>query len=237
MEVNHHGARNLAECIARQPIGRLVHISTTDVYGIRDFVSADEDTPLEDNLHQGYPRSKILAEQAIAAILPSERRVFLRPGAVCGEQDTTILPRVIAFLRHSPFVVHFGPWRGRNRWPLAHVTNVAKAAFLAATCDETLGQAYNVVDPTFTAVEEYYRWVLSTFLPEKAGIRSIAIPLKMAWIYGEASSVLSRAMGVLHPLFDPSLYALYCLASNLDFSSRKLQDLFSRHGEGFTRCL
>ncbi len=147
------------------------------------------------------------------------------------------MPRVIAFLRPSPWVVHFGPWRGCNRWPLAHVRNVAKAAFLAATCDEAAGQAYNVVDPTFTTVEEYYRWVLRTFLPDRRGIRSITVPVGLAWPYARISSLLSRAMGRLHPLLDPSLYALYSLASNLDFSSRKLQDLFARHGEQFTRSL
>jgi nucleoside-diphosphate-sugar epimerase len=237
MQVNHAGAANLAECVASQPLGRLVHVSTTDVYGIRDFVEADEDTPLAEDTRQGYPRSKILAERAVATSLPASRYVLLRPGAVCEKTDTTILPRVVTFLRYSPWVIHFGPWRGRNRWPLAHVRNVATAAFLAAAHEETSGQAYNVVDPTFTTVEEYYRWVLRTFLPAKQGVRSITIPVGLAWGWARASSLLSRAMGRLRPVLDPSEYALYCLASNLDFSSRKLQGLFARHGEQFVPSL
>lgn len=233
MEANYHGVRNLVECMRQQPEGRLVQISTSDVYGIRDFVDADETTPLEDNLHQAYPRSKILAERFITATLPSNRYVILRPGAVCGPGDTTILPRVLSFLRHSRYVIHFGRWRGHNRWPLAHVRNVAKAAMLAATCDEALGQAYNVVDPKITTVEQYCRWVLRTFLPNKAAIKSLSVPLAAAWPYGLISSLASRTMGKDRPLFDPSLYALYSISSNLDFSSRKLQQLFDRHGEQF----
>lgn len=233
MEANHVGAANLAQAMAAQAAGRLVHISTTDVYGIRDFVDADETTPLEDNLHQAYPHSKILAERSIAQVLPPDRYVFLRPGAVCGPGDKTILPRVLGFLRHSPWVVHFGPWKGGNRWPLAHVRNVARAALLAATCDEALGQAYNVVDPQATTVEEYYRWVLRTFLPRKAAIRSVTIPMPVARVYARTSTILSRAMGLTQPLMEPSIYALWSIASNLDLSSRKLQTLFASHGQAF----
>ncbi|MFA6135504.1 MAG: NAD-dependent epimerase/dehydratase family protein [Phycisphaerae bacterium] len=234
MEANCHGTANLARCLLQVPTGRLVHISTTDVYGLRDFVDADESTPLQDNRRNGYPKSKILAEQFITTHLPADRYVLLRPGAVCGQGDTTILPRVLDFLRHSRVVVHFGRWRGSNRWPLANVRNVAKAAVLASTCDQALGQAYNVADPQVTTVEQYYRWALRTFLPDKAAIKSITVPLSVAWPYAQASTCLSRLLGRDHPLFEPSLYALYSIASNLDFSSRKLQQLFERHGEVFT---
>ena len=232
MDANCQAVRNLADCLRSQPRVRLVHISTTDVYGTRDFVDADENTPLCDNLHQAYPQSKILAERYIVQCLPS-RYVILRPGLVYGPGDTTILPRVRAFLRGSPFVIHFGPWRGRNRWPLAHVRNVAKAARLAAVCDDALGQAYNVVDPSITTVEEYYRGILLAFLPEKAGNKSLCLPRALAMPFSWMSTLLSRALGRDDPLLDPSWYALHSVSSNLDFSSRKLQDLFARHGEEF----
>ncbi|MFB3890877.1 MAG: NAD-dependent epimerase/dehydratase family protein [Phycisphaerae bacterium] len=231
MEANYLAAMNLAQALERRPVGRLVHISTTDVYGLRDFTDADESTPLDGRTRQPYPRSKVLAEKAIAAALPAGRYVLLRPGVVCGPGDKSILPRVLAFLRHSPWVVHFGRWRGQNRWPLAHVRNVATAAVLAATCDGAAGQAYNVVDPAFTTVEAYCRRVLQSFLPDKARMKSISIPVWAMWPYSLASSGLSRALGRDNPLFEPSLYALRSISSNLDFSSRKLQALFAAHGE------
>ena len=237
LDANYHAVRNLVECLSRHPSARLVHVSTTDVYGIRDFVDADENTPLDDNRHNAYARSKILAERCIAAGLPASRYVLLRPGAVCGQGDTTILPRVLGFLHGSRYVVHFGRWRGSNRWPLANVQNVAVATVLAATCDEAAGQSYNVVDPQLTTVEQYNRWVLHTFLPDKVAMRSITIPLGVAWPYAFASTCLARLTRRGHPLFEPSLYALYSIASNLDLSSRKLEGLFTRHGERFIDSL
>jgi nucleoside-diphosphate-sugar epimerase len=233
MQVNHHGVVNLLECMKRLQLGRLVHISSTDVYGLRDFHSADESTPLDNNRHNGYPESKILAEQAMTATLPAERYAILRPAAVCGEGDKTLLPRLLAFLRGSPVLVYFGRWRGKNRWPLVNVRNVATAAFLAATCDDAAGQAYNLIDPPAITMEQYLQWVLRTFLPEKVGVKALSIPLPLWWLPGQISSVLSRALGTKNPIFEPSLYALYSVAMNLDFSSRKLEALFERHGEKF----
>ena len=46
-------------------------------------------------------------------------------------------------------------------------------------------------------------------------------------------SLLSRALNRSQPLWEPSLYALYGIASNLDFSSRKLQGLFAAGSEEF----
>jgi len=233
MEANCYAVQNIVACMGREPLSRLVHISTTDVYGIHDFADADEDTPLDDRTRDGYPKSKILAEQAIIATLPARRRVILRPGVVCGPGDQTILPRVLGFLKSSPRIIHFGRWRGANRWPLAHVKNLATAAFLAATCDDALGKAYNVVDPQRTTVEEYYRRIIAAFLPDKAVMKSITIPMSLAWPMAAVNTLLAKILRRNHPLMDPSLYALKSIASNLDISSRKLQSLFARHSETF----
>ena len=230
---NHQGVLNIIECMEPAGIRRLVHISTTDVYGIRDFVSAGEDTPFLNNLRNPYPKYKILAERDIAEKLPAERYVILRPAAVWGEGDTTLLPRILSFLRTSPFIFHFGKWRGRNRWPLAHVSNVARAAFLGASCNDALGQAYNVVDPEHTTIDEYYRMLIRACLPEKAGMRSVSVPFWVGWTIGVASSLLSNALNRPLPLFEPSLYGLYSVSRDLDFSGKRLQQLFATHGEEF----
>ncbi|MCY2926824.1 MAG: NAD-dependent epimerase/dehydratase family protein, partial [Planctomycetota bacterium] len=114
--VNVQAVVNLIRAMPQVGIGRLVHISSTDVYGLRDFTNADESTPLTDRPGNPYPRSKILAEQAVRSMLPPERYVILRPGAVWGEGDRTIGPRIVEFLRRSSSIIHFGRWRGQNRW-------------------------------------------------------------------------------------------------------------------------
>ena len=230
---NLQGVQNVIACMPAAGIGRLVHVSTTDVYGIRDFSDADENTPLADNRHNRYPKYKILAERAIADELPPDRVVILRPGAVWGPGDTTIMPRVLKFLSRCPAIVHFGNWRGRNRWPLAHVRNVATAACLAATCDDALGEAYNVVDPERTTVDEYYRMLVAARLPARRPLKSITLPFALGWLAGTVSEVISNAIGASRPIFEPSRYGLYSVSCDLDFSSAKLQRLFTRHGRQF----
>jgi len=236
---NYQGVLNLIECLAPAglPIGRLVQISTTDVYGLRDFRGADEGTVLRDTVCNPYPKYKILAEKAIVRRLPPRRWVILRPAAVWGPGDKSILPRVLNYLWQSSSLIHFGKWAGRNRWPLAHVHNVARAAWLAARCDETLGQAYNVLDPDFTTVDEFYRLLIAAGLAgdplSGPPPKTVALPFLVGWLIGHASSLLSLWLGRDRPLFEPSLYGLYTASCNLDFSSRKLQDLFARHGERF----
>ncbi len=52
-------------------------------------------------------------------------------------------------------------------------------------------------------------------------------------IVGVVSSALSNIFGLQRPLFEPSLYGLYSVSRNLDLSSKKLQRLFTEHGEEF----
>ena len=228
-KANYGGVRNLVACIKNNSAGRLVQLSTTDVYGIRDFSGADEDTPMDDNRRNPYPKYKILSEKMIRSQLPPERYVILRPAAVWGPGDTTLTPRIVSFLRSFPFIVHFGRHRGRNIWHLAHIKNVALAVFAAASLDEACGEAYNVADREKTSIDEFYMKLIENNMPEKK-IRRITIPFAAGWMVGAASSVLGGIFDLDTPLFDPTLYGLYHVSSNLDFSTKKLEELMEKAG-------
>jgi len=228
--VNLEGTANLVECMERLPLGRLVHLSTTDVYGVKDFRGCDEGAPLERRPLNPYPRYKILAERVIREGLPPERRVILRPAFVWGPGDTTIQPRVLAFLRASPWILHFGRWRGTNRWPLAWIGNLTRLVRLAATCPETRGRTYNVVDPDRVSLDEYYRLLLAIHLPGKKPPRSVTLPLWVGLAVGGCSTLLANLLRRDRPLFDPTLYGLRHAAADQDFSSSRAQQLLARHG-------
>lgn len=232
-QINVQGVINLIQAMPQVGISRLVHISTTDVYGLRDFTNADESTPLCRRPRNPYPCSKIRAEQAISSMLSPGQYVLLRPGAVWGEGDLTIMPRIIDYLRNCAWIIHFGKWRGQNRWPLAHVRNVATAAYLAAGCDEAAGEAYNVVDPEHTTMDQFYRLVIEHFLKGRKLPPSKTLPMWLGWPVGAISTGLSNLMHRDRPLFDPTLYSLSSVSHNLDFACDKLQRLFAAHGETF----
>ncbi len=227
------GVENVCHAVDRLRIGRLVHLSTTDVYGVRDFTGADETTPHDNNRRNPYPKYKILAERHIRDTLPRDRYVILRPALVWGPGDTTVLPRALGFLRASPVILHFGHWRGRNRWPLAYAGNVARVAYAATTCGDALGESYNVVDPEPTSMEEYYRLLIDLFLPEQRGKRSVTLPLALIWPLAALSTAVSTLLDRCHPVFDPSLYSLWHVTHSQDFSGAKAARLLAGSGSAY----
>ncbi len=222
------GVENICHAVDELDIGRLVHFSTTDVYGVRDFATADEETP-HDNRRNPYPRYKILAERCIRDLLPPERYTILRPGLVWGPGDASVMPRAVAFLRAFPVVVHFGRHRGRNHWPLAYVGNVARVAYAAAAWPQSAGQAYNVVDPEPTTMDEYYAMLIDLFLGERRMPR-VAVPFWIGWPAAALSTSLSTLLDREHPLFDPSLYALHHVSHDQRFDGSRARELIRSCG-------
>lgn len=211
-------------------VRRFVSVSTTDVYGLRDFSGETElDLPLRNNTRNLYPEFKLAAENRIRADLSPEQFAIIRPAAVWGPGDPTLTPRILAFLRLSPWIVHFGPWRGRNRWPLAHVRNVATAIYLAATRPEAGGQAINVLDPEWTSVDEFYHLLADTFLPGKR-FRTVVVPLWLGKAMGRGVAFISDALNLDRPFLDPSYYAVMSVSHSLDFSNCRFLDLMAAAG-------
>jgi nucleoside-diphosphate-sugar epimerase len=227
---NFESVQHLVQLTNKLDVARFVFVSTTDVYGLRDFHGESEDQlPLRAHPRNPYPVFKIAAEEWIRKNLHPERSAIIRPAAVWGVGDPTLTPRIVGFLRRSPWIIHFGKWRGRNRWPLAHVRNVATALFLAATSPEATGQAINVLDSETTSIDEFYRIIAAIFLPEKK-LCSVTLPLWAGKVFGTLVSGISNLLNLNRPFADPSLYALYSVSSNLDFSNRKFQRLLAQAG-------
>ena len=219
----------LAGVAKRLQIPRMVFISTTDVYGLRDHHGEQEDElPMQAHPKNPYPVFKIRAEQALRNALPAERYSIIRPAQVWGEGDRTLTPRIVDFLKASPWIVHFGKWHGRNRWPLAHVRNVALATFLAATDPEAAGQAINIVDNERTTMDEFYRMLATIYLPEKR-LGTLVLPFRAGQLIGGLISAISNGLNLDRPFTDPSYYALYSVSRNLDFGNRRMNELFARN--------
>lgn len=227
---NFESVVHLGEAVRRGEAERLVFVSTTDVYGILDQAGTDEDsTPLRAVPDNPYPRYKIRAEEWLRAHVPPESWSIIRPAAVWGADDPTMSARVVAFLRISPVIVHFGPWRGRNRWPLAQVRNVAAAVRLGAECPAARGLAINVLDSEWTSVDDFYRLLAQAYFPGKR-YRTLYLPRWLGWPFAATVSGISNLLNLAHPCADPSAYALAVVSHNLDFANGRWLALMRQAG-------
>lgn len=198
---------------------KFVYVSSSDVYGIKDHDNADENTPLIEYPKNPYPRYKIMSENWLRE--NCSKYVIIRPAAVWGEGDLTLESRVIEFLKSSPFIVHFGKWRGKCRWPLANVKNVAKTIVAVSETDKFDNQAITIIDPEKTTIDEYYRSVAAQNFPNKK-FRNLYLPLWVGKLIGLISTTISNMLKLKEPIFDPTFYAVHHVSSNLDFSSEKM---------------
>jgi len=227
---NFESVQGLVKVAKEWNVGRMVFVSTTDVYGLRDFHGESEDElALAARPGNAYPEFKIAAEAFIRAQLPPDRFGIVRPAQVWGLGDRTLTSRIVSFLRASPWIVHFGKWRGRNRWPLAHVRNVALTVFLVATIPEAAGLAVNVVDDENTTIDEFYRILARIYLPHRT-FGTVTLPFWLGQCFGAVVSGLSNLLNLKQPFADPSFYALYAVSHNLDFGNRRMKDLAASSG-------
>ena len=223
---NYEAVKCLAALAMQGGVRRFVYLSTSDVYGLHDFHGEGEaELAFDERAANPYPKYKILSEKWLADNLPRERFSCVRPCVIYGRGDTSITPRTVAYLERSPFVFHFGKWKGRNRWPLAHVENVCRALHAAMTLPEAGGEGVMVLDSRRVSVSDYYRELAAEFLPGKR-LREVSLPMAAIRPVAALSTLLSRR----EPLFDPTLYALDTIAHNLDFSNRRMLDWFAKLG-------
>lgn len=205
---------------------KFVYISSTDVYGIKDFYGEDEETlPLAEHPINPYPKYKIESEKWLRK--NSNNYVIIRPAAVWGEGDKTLEPRAVEFLRTSPYIVHFGKWKGKNRWPLADVKSLAQVVYKVCKTDEYNLQAINIIDEKVTTMDEYYRQLVAKYFPDRK-FYTVTLPMWVGYSVGWVSTTLSNMMGMTCPLFDPSLYAAHHISSNLDFSGAKMKRILEK---------
>ncbi|MEU0519797.1 NAD-dependent epimerase/dehydratase family protein [Streptosporangium sp. NPDC006007] len=145
---NVDGTRNAA---AAFPRARFVHVSTASVYDpFRPTVMAAEDTAPADRYVNAYGASKAAAERVL------ERAVVLRPHAVYGRGDTTLLPRVLGAVRKGRLLA---VGDGRQRISLTSVDNLVQACLLAAAGPVGHG-VFNVADAEPVVLDDALRAIL-----------------------------------------------------------------------------
>lgn len=164
--VNLDGTKNV---LASFPGTRFVHVSTASVYDPeKPTVMATEDQAPVRRYVNAYGASKAAAERAV--MNSGVESVILRPHAVYGPGDTTLLPRVLSSLR-GPALIAVGT--GRQLVGLTGVGNLVQACLLA--CETDVTGVYNVTDAEPLELDTALAMIL-----EERGItaRRVYLPLR-----------------------------------------------------------
>lgn len=172
MRVNRTGTRNV---VATFPGARIVHLSTSSVYdAFTPTVMARETEAPVTRFLSTYSESKTFAEFEVMG----SDAVILRPHAVYGPGDTTLLPRLLAAVRRRRLVL---PEGARVRHSLTHIDHLVAAVELSLRGPAGI---YNIADAEPVVLSE----VIEEFLARR-GVPARIIPLP----YGAAFRMAAAA--------------------------------------------
>ena len=164
---------------------RLIHISSASVYDAYSAnVQADERDPLPRRYPAAYGATKALAER-IAAIHPNS--IALRPHAVYGPGDTTLLPRLMERVRLGTLAL---PGGGRVLHTVTHIDTLIAA--VEASLHSTLTGPMNVGDATPVQLAEFIREALAL---SGRRARIVSVPVGVAMALASRAEGLARVTG------------------------------------------
>ena len=171
---------------------RFIHLSTASVYGShaqRSSHLAKEDTqlPVHDFLNV-YARSKSYAEDIVLKDTRDAGTVILRPHAVYGPGDTTLLPRLEQSIRKGKLVLPGGGW---NVASLTRIENLVQVILDMVGVKSPDHRIYNVADGGLVTV----RTALELILKKRGkDVSVVDLPSRIAWKLGSAAEWLYKEM-------------------------------------------
>ncbi|HET8930118.1 MAG TPA: SDR family NAD(P)-dependent oxidoreductase [Acidimicrobiales bacterium] len=155
VDTNVTGTLNVLEAVRRLGIGRLVHTSTSEVYGTARTVPIDETHPLQ--AQSPYAASKVAADKLVESYhlsfgLPA---VTLRPFNTYGPRQSAraIIPTVISQIAAGERAIHLGSLSPTRDFNFATDTAAAFCALVEAD-DEIHGRTFNAGSGTEISIGE-----------------------------------------------------------------------------------
>lgn len=152
------GTRNVFEAAKNHGVQRVVHISSTAVYGIPNHHPIYETDPLDGV--GPYGKAKIQAE-AVAGSFRKEGMCvpILRPKSFIGPERLGVFALLYDWAKDGKGFPMIG--NGRNRYQLLDVEDLCEAIYLTLTGDKAVVNAtFNIGAKVFQTMKEDYQAVL-----------------------------------------------------------------------------
>ncbi len=208
------GVSNLIRAAARvRELARLVHVSTTDIYGY-PLQPCDETHPARD-IGLSYNKTKCLGEQEVWRAHDAGLPVtVVRPATIYGPRGTVFATEIAAHLKRGTMAVIDG---GRASGGFCYVDNCVDAMMRAAASPIATGRAYNIADGTGASWRTYVDMLAARLSLRRAWINlparvAFSLAQMMETVYGGAR-IASRP-----PL---TRHAVYLLSRNQEFPAAR----------------
>jgi nucleoside-diphosphate-sugar epimerase len=185
--INVGGTEHILAGCREHGVGRLVYVSSPSVvFDGRDHRDLTEDAPYPRRLMSVYSLTKKIGEDRVrAAVDAGLATVTIRPKAVFGPGDTSLLPRLLLTARKGR-LPQVGD--GRNLVDLTYVENVVDALLLALEARAAVGKTYTITNgehvPLWGLIKTVLRWL---------GIAADLRPLPYRIVYALAGLMELRA--------------------------------------------
>lgn len=152
------GTRNILQAAKNSGVDRVIHISSTAVYGIPDHHPLNEDDRLDGV--GPYGKAKIKAEEVCEEYRKQGMCVpILRPKSFIGPERLGVFALFYDWAKDGHGFPMIGS--GHNRYQLLDVEDLCEAIYLCATLDRNrVNNVFNIGAKEFTTMKEDYQAVL-----------------------------------------------------------------------------
>ncbi len=167
------GTKNVLEAAYKNKVKRMIHISSTAVYGIPDHHPLKEEDKLDGV--GAYGISKIKAESMCLEYRSKGMCIpIIRPKSFVGPERLGVFALFYDWARDGRNFPMLGS--GKNRYQLLDVEDICDAIYLCATKDEeSVNDTFNIGAKKFTTMKADFQAVL-----DEAGHKKRIIPLPAA---------------------------------------------------------
>jgi len=219
--VNIAATRRLLEAAKATDVQRFVYFSSVKATAEPGCEGVDElDQTLPESM---YGRSKRMAEQLVLSGGFVSEPVVLRPTMVYGLTRKGNLPRMMRAISKGYFPLFPDV---KNKRSMIHVADVVRAALLAATKREAIGNIYILSDGRGYDIREIHQWVCKAL---DQPMPAHALPMWLVSSMGLAGDVIGRLRGksfmfdsdVLGKLIGSAMYDSKKIEHELGFSAQR----------------
>lgn len=216
-DANIAGVENILDALEQSNAERLIHISTSDVYGYPKH-PCDEDYEMRD-IGLPYNRSKVEGERVIwRAVKERDLPVTIfRPASVYGPRSVEWVVEISRLMLKKDMVLLSG---GTSRAGLVYVENLTRLMMIAAESPIAIAKSYNVRDTDAKTWKDFIEGLGKCFVDESWGFSKI--PASLAYSIGYVMELIYGALRIkARPLL--TRHAVHLLSKDQGFDISRAQ--------------